>query len=115
MNTQEFNKHFDAVVERSRNVLINKRNEYANNQSVFNNFDQATGLSFHETNVSVAWEYAVKHLQSLKDIIKKVESNIDQSITPELINEKMGDIINYMILIEGMLKERCETREELPF
>lgn len=113
MNSQEFEKHFKKVVERSGAVLLRKREEYANDSSVFRNFESAVGLSTKNSNVGVAWEYTVKHLQSLKDIINMVEEGKYYGrISHELINEKLGDIINYMILIEGMLHQHAD---ELPF
>lgn len=80
----------------------NKNKEYASNEDVFSNFKKAAGgLSYHCREEQVAWEYTVKHLQSLKDMIAS-----DSPATCEAIDEKIGDIIAYMLLIKGMLYKR---------
>jgi len=80
----------------------NKNKEYASNEDVFSNFKKAAGgLSYHCREEQVAWEYTVKHLQSLKDMIAS-----DSPVTCEAIDEKIGDVIAYMLLIKGMLYKR---------
>ena len=51
----------------------------------------------------VAWSYAAKHLESIMSILEKLP---EEEPSEELINEKIGDAINYLIIIEGLLKER---------
>jgi hypothetical protein len=100
---------FNNIVERRLSLikvlLLQKGQEYSTTSDVFHNFNAATGLSFHKSPEKVAWEFAVKHFQSIKDILDKTE-NEDFSVNPIMIEEKLGDAINYLILIEGMLKNR---------
>lgn len=99
-----FNAHVERVFDRSKNVIVKKNQEYANEENVFHNFDNSIGISLHDTNVAVAWEFMTKHIQSIKDIVTSVEEDkIKPSITPELLNEKFGDAINYLIFIEAMI------------
>jgi len=64
-----------------------KNAEYASTEDVFSNFKRAAGgLSYHCKAEQVAWEYAVKHLQSVKDMIASETS------TAEAIDEKIGDV-----------------------
>ena len=51
----------------------------------------------------MAYEYLCKHLESIQSILKKLPKETPRY---ELINEKFGDAINYLIIIEGLLKER---------
>ena len=51
----------------------------------------------------MAYEYLCKHLESIQSILKKLPEEVPRY---ELINEKFGDAINYLIIIEGLLKER---------
>jgi hypothetical protein len=91
-------------VQLIQDVLQNKNEEYAGDDDVFKAFTEALPLSFHDTKQAVAWEFMVKHLQSIKLII---EEKAKKSKLPDekLLEEKIGDAINYLILIEGMFKE----------
>lgn len=89
---------------------FHKKNiEYASAEDVFSNFKRAAGgLSYHCKAEQVAWEYAVKHLQSVKDMIASETS------TAEAIDEKIGDVIAYMLIIKGMLYKRIEYSPDYP-
>ena len=47
---------------------------------------------------------ASKHFVSLTDLINDLESGVDHPMT--LWEEKIGDAENYLLLLEGLLKER---------
>lgn len=86
-----------------------KNAEYASTEDVFSNFKRAAGgLSYHCKAEQVAWEYAVKHLQSVKDMIASETS------TAEAIDEKIGDVIAYMLIIKGMLYKRINYNPDYP-
>lgn len=96
---------FDELVRRRTDkivaVLTEKRKEYtAGTDDPFHNFRQAGML------LGVSPEFALmgmvsKHLSALLDMAKG-------DTVPSLhdIDEKVGDIINYMVLQEGILIER---------
>lgn len=46
-----------------------------------------------------------KHAVSVMDLIEWIESN-PEKITGDIVDEKIGDNINFLILLEGMLKQR---------
>lgn len=100
MSNEQFDQIVENRIELIRSVLLQKRKEYANQTNPFSNFHRAIGISNHNTPQKVAWEYMTKHLQSLKDILSN-----EVPFTKETVEEKIGDIINYLILIEGMLKD----------
>jgi hypothetical protein len=108
MERNRFNEVVEKRIKLITDVLAKKGKEYSGDKDVFHNFKNATGISFHEAPEKVAWEFMTKHLMSIKDMLDKVEQNPSQEPTQELIEEKIGDAINYLILIEGMLKERIE-------
>lgn len=85
-------------------VLQSKNNEYANQEDVFKAFTEALPLSFHDTKQAVAWEFMVKHLQAIKVIIEE-KAKKGKLPDEKLLEEKIGDAINYLILIEGMFKD----------
>jgi hypothetical protein len=110
MNRTKFNKIVERRFELSKQTLINKGSEYANDQNVFANFEKAVGLSFQNVPEKVAWEYAVKHFQSIKDILDHIGvDGVNGFPSKELVEEKFGDAINYLIIIEGMIKKRIEN------
>lgn len=91
-------------VQLIQDVLDAKNSEYADQDDVFKAFTESLPLSFHDTKQAVAWEFMVKHLQSIKMIIE-AKSKTGKIPDEKMLEEKIGDAINYLILIEGMFKE----------
>jgi len=91
-------------VQLIKDVLETKNSEYADKDDVFKAFTEALPLSFHDTKQAVAWEFMVKHLQSIKMIIE-ARAKTGKIPDEKVLEEKIGDAINYLILIEGMFKE----------
>ena len=98
MNRIEFNQLIDKRKELIESVLKKKGGEYANEANVFHNFEEGSKMSFHSNREMVAWEYMIKHLQSIKDMISN-----NTPYSEHIIREKFGDAINYLILIEAMM------------
>jgi hypothetical protein len=98
----------EEVVQRRvqliKDVLETKNSEYADKDDVFKAFTESLPLSFHDTKQAVAWEFMVKHLQSIKMIIE-ARAKTGKIPDEKVLEEKIGDAINYLILIEGMFKE----------
>ena len=62
----------------------------------------------HDKPEMVAWEFATKHFQSIKDIISgKVPAS------QAAIDEKFGDAIVYLLLMKGMMTERQRNVEDV--
>ena len=97
-------------VQLIKDVLQSKNEEYAGQEDVFKAFTESLPLSFHDTKQAVAWEFMVKHLQSVKMIIE-ARSKSGKIRDEKVLEEKIGDAINYLILIEGMFKEDMEPRK----
>lgn len=100
---EEFSNNQEQFFDKLHNLCKKKQTEYTRDESPFHNFEKAKGLSFHNTKSKVAWEYMVKHLQSVKDLLN--DNEVGNDIKPEVIDEKIGDIIIYMTLIRSMLRE----------
>jgi len=107
MNTNDFVKHVRERMARSMSVLDSKRKEYVYNDNPFQNFEEGVGMSVVNTREAVAYGYAVKHLQSIKGIIENFEVE-GETPSKEVIMEKFGDAINYLIILEQMLLEHLE-------
>ena len=114
MHRQDFKEIvINRRLELIKSVLIDKGTEYGADKSAFHNFEQATKLSFHATPQGVAWEFMCKHLQSIKDMIDD-HQQLDKVPTTEFVEEKIGDAINYLILIEGMFKKKISEHAIKP-
>jgi hypothetical protein len=104
-----YNKFMELLEQRfnkTRETYAIKMNEYATDLDVFSSFKNGVGFSFHDTPEGVAWEYACKHFESIKTIISKCPGEVP---TDELLEEKIGDAINYLIILEGLIKERGDS------
>jgi len=99
----------DVVKERTesiKSVLISKAKEYASDDSRFYNFEEA-GRMKGETAEKALYGMQAKHLVSVKKIIDDIENN-NKYPSIELLNEKIGDSINYFILLEGLIKSKIQ-------
>ena len=103
MTIKKFKKLLEKRFEQSRETYSRKMNEYATDLDVFQSFKEGVGFSFQDTPEGVAWNYASKHFESIKNIISKIPDEIPSHA---LVDEKIGDAINYLIIIEGLIKER---------
>ena len=110
MRKEDFNILLKERVNEIEQKLIVKRDEYATGEDVFSAFKKATGISFHDCPEQLAWEYMTKHLQSIKDMIHHVSiDGYNGYPEKELLREKFGDAINYLLLIELMMVERIRN------
>lgn len=99
MKTEDFEVLLQSRVEQIQSVLGNKAKEYAQDDDRLYNFKIAARTK-GETPEKALWGMAVKHLVSVMDLVDgKLES------TPPMVDEKVGDMINYLILLEAILKE----------
>jgi len=109
MTREDFSRRVEKRIDLVRQTLLNKHKEYAKDDNVFRNFDEAAGgFSLHSTSAEVLWSYMTKHLVSIKDIVSD-----NTPVTNDVVSEKIGDVINYLILLEAMLNEKCERHCKL--
>jgi hypothetical protein len=114
MNIEKFNALLKCRIALMRSVLAAKSEEYSTEQDKLHNFKRA-GQMLQCTPEKALIGMWTKHIISILDIVDKIEE-YDKSHTPsvynevniELIEEKIGDAVNYLILLEALLKERLE-------
>lgn len=91
-------------VEKIQTILGQKAEEYATDSDRYHNFNVAARMN--DTTPEKALKgMMLKHEVSVNDLIEWADTS-PKKLTLELIEEKIGDNINYLILLEGMLKER---------
>ena len=100
MNTTTFERLFEEQVNRSRSVLVSKAKEYANEDRL-HNFKVAAALEGKTQEQALAGMMA-KHTVSVYDM---AESGLAYPI--ELWQEKITDHINYLFLLNAIVRESC--------
>ena len=100
MTATEFERIFEEQVERSRIVLVNKASEYATEDRL-HNFRVAAALEGKTPEQALAGVMA-KHTVSVYDM---AESGLAYPI--ELWQEKITDHINYLFLLNAIVRESC--------
>lgn len=100
MKTALFNVLLDKRLESIKSVLGSKAKEYASGDNRFHNFDVAARIA-GTTPEKALMGMMLKHEVSVRDLV-----NNPENATIELIDEKIGDNVNYLILLEGLLKRR---------
>lgn len=104
-NPSDFDQLVERRIEKIRSVLCKKAKEYASDNDRFYNF-RAAARKRNTTPADALMGMKVKHEVSIDDLItERIE------VTEALIDEKIGDNINYFILLEGLLKERLDHVE----
>lgn len=101
-------RFYELVEERSskiKNVLIEKGKEYSTKDDKLHNFNRGADIS-GQIREKVLLGFLLKHQISLLDIV----DNIEKGVLPSrnLIDEKIGDIVNYYILLEASIIDRLE-------
>lgn len=103
MKHEDFNKLLDKIIKRTTNVLASKSSEYASDKDKFYNFKRASVIA-NESPERALWGMALKHLVSIIDIVEKIDKD-KQYPDKDKLEEKICDMINYLILLEGLIKE----------
>jgi hypothetical protein len=99
MNNEQFEKILEKRINSIKSVLSSKAMEYASEADRLHNFKVAARMN-NCTSEQALWGMMTKHLVSVQDIVFNKEKP-----RHEIINEKIGDSINYLILLEALLKD----------
>lgn len=104
MNAPDFSRLLHQRLEKIKGTLSSKRMEYAPDEDVLHNFKKGATLN-GTTPEQTLRGYLTKHLVSVFDMIENIAAG---NVGPDekLIDDKVGDCINYFILLEGLLVER---------
>lgn len=97
-------------LDQTMKVLLRKEAEYATTTDRFHNFKVAA-RKLNCTPERALLGMMVKHTVSVEDIIDSLDTG-NPKLDTDLIYEKIGDSVNYLILLEGMLLQRIHNKKE---
>ena len=114
MKREEFIKTSEDALMHLMETLKQKGKEYSKEYNAFANFENGVGVSMCDTRDGVLWHYMVKHIISIRDIVTDLEIGGETRghYTKEYVDEKIGDNINYLLLLRAMLLERLKNTND---
>lgn len=99
MNQKDFTGLLENRITSIKETLELKGKEYAFNSDRLHNFKSA-GRIKGEPPEKALWGMAMKHIVSVEDLI-----NGDLENNRHNVDEKIGDLINYLILLEALFED----------
>lgn len=96
----------NSIIVDMRNTLESKNKEYSPETDKILNFKKA-GLLLGCTPERALLGFMGKHLVSMFDMIDNIDKGKPVP-SPEYVREKLGDIRNYLVLLEVLFYERRE-------
>ena len=115
MDKKEFDQLLLARLLKTKEVLASKNAEYASDTDKLHNFKRAGDMNRCSPEKALIGMWT-KHIISLLNIVDELEekcgtnANCFPSFNPDdyigTVEEKIGDAINYLILLEALIKER---------
>lgn len=94
---QEFERLFEERIEKCKNVLAVKAEEYSSDEDKMRNFNVA-GRMLGVPPYKIAFYYMMKHFESVYEIVIE-----DKKVSRDVWDEKVGDLLNYIFLIDAMV------------
>lgn len=109
MRTEQFEEVINKRIETCKSVLCSKAEEYATDDRL-HNFKVAGELQ-KCTPVKALGGMMSKHTVSVYDLIEDYEQG--KAISKEMWAEKIGDSINYLLLLTALLEEDKNVDKEI--
>ena len=103
MTSDAFTALLNRRIESMETTLLKKAGEYANRYDRLHNFKRAAGI-LGTTPEEALVGMMVKHLTSIFDIVDRIPDGCLP--TRAMLDEKIGDTINYAVLLEALITER---------
>ena len=104
MTVEERDKTIRMTIDKCMRVLKEKAEGYSTDEDVLHNFRVAAGLQGCSVTQALAG-MMTKHTVSVYDMI-----NSGQAYAPDIWDEKIGDLMNYLLLLRTAVKE-CGLEE----
>lgn len=101
MTPEAFDKLVDDALAGTREVLVSKAAEYASPDDRLHNFKKGAAI-LRCTPAQTCLSYLTKHLASIVDIVERYDER-GTLCSREMLDEKFGDAINYLLLLKACL------------
>ena len=109
MTEEEFDLVVDYRINEIKETLVLKGKEYKRNSDPLHNFEVAARLG-NTTREKALWGFALKHYVSFMDMLNDIEKgNLPEE---DKVNEKIGDLVNYLILCEASIKDKINNEHD---
>lgn len=108
MNSDRFNEVLETTLKKCIDTLSVKSSEYATEDRL-HNFKIAAGIQ-NCTPITALAGMMAKHTVSVYDLIQKQEQGL--VVSNEMWDEKIGDSINYLILLSALVQEKSDEAVE---
>lgn len=109
MKKEYFKKVLNETIEGIKHTLGVKAMEYMRNDNAMHNFDVGAKIT-GQTREKVIFGFALKHNISIADIRNDIEKG--KLPSKEIVEEKFGDAINYLILEKASILDKIENKTE---
>lgn len=111
MTTKEFDIVVNHRLDECKRVLIEKAKEYAKgDEDRMHNFNRAAQIT-SECREKALFGFFLKHLVSVMDIIDDMNNNPSYVPNRPLVEEKIGDAINYLLLLEASIEDKRDQQK----
>lgn len=110
MKKQFFKDVLDQTIESIKQTLGVKAMEYVRNDNAMHNFDVGARIT-GQTREKVLYGFALKHHISIDDIRNDLENG--KLPTIDMVNEKFGDAINYLILEKASILHKINQQNKV--
>ena len=114
MNSAKFDKVVEGCIDKIKSVLQKKSQEYSSDDDKLHNFNKAKDLMRCKTKEFALLGMLNKHLVSVIDMIEKHEKT-GKLPNSHLLDEKIGDSINYFILLKACFLDDLEKTGKVIF
>jgi len=110
MKDKEFQEILQQRLKKIEQTLGQKAKEYAAEGDKLHNFNVGARIT-GQIREKVLWGFALKHYISFMDILDDME--LGKLPSEAMVDEKIGDLINYLVLVEASIKDKLNG--ELPY
>lgn len=110
MTDREFNSIVEKCCATIYSVLASKAKEYARGDRLSNFKKAASAMSMTPEKACVA--FWMKHVISIADLVNDLDTNKVAGMP--MWEEKIGDAINYLVLLKALVTERTDKVKQPP-
>lgn len=113
MKKIDFDKVIEHRLSECKRILIEKAKEYAKgDDDRMHNFNRAAQIT-GECREKALFGFFLKHLVSVMDIVDDMNNNSKYIPNKPLVEEKIGDAVNYLLLLEASIEDK--RNKTIPF